>query len=73
MLVLAAVLLLTSPLRAGTREEWIAPGARVHGGFDAFIPIGVGSSSSIRNAPSPVTLISMPAGQGGRLPHQASR
>jgi hypothetical protein len=24
------------------REEWIALGARVHGGFGAFIPVGIG-------------------------------
>jgi formylmethanofuran dehydrogenase subunit E len=27
--------------RAETPEEWIALGARVHGGFGAFIPIGI--------------------------------
>jgi hypothetical protein len=27
--------------RAGTLEEWIALGARVHGAFGAFIPLGI--------------------------------
>ena len=27
--------------RAETREEWIALGARVHGGFGTFFPIGI--------------------------------
>lgn len=28
-------------LRAETREDWIALGTRLHGGFGAFIPIGI--------------------------------
>src|SRR5215467_16016512 len=31
----------TSPARAETPEEWIALGTRVHGGFGAFIPLGI--------------------------------
>jgi hypothetical protein len=27
--------------RSESREEWITLGARVHGGFDAFIPVGI--------------------------------
>jgi formylmethanofuran dehydrogenase subunit E len=35
------VSLLTLPARAETPEEWIKLGARVHGGFGAFIPAGI--------------------------------
>ena len=28
-------------IRAETRDEWITLGARVHGGFGAFIPVGI--------------------------------
>ena len=43
-LVLFAVLLLScasTAARAETPEEWIKLGARVHGGFGAFIPVGI--------------------------------
>ncbi|MET0670515.1 MAG: formylmethanofuran dehydrogenase subunit E family protein [Xanthobacteraceae bacterium] len=43
-LVLFAALLLSyasSAARAETPEEWIKLGARVHGGFGAFIPVGI--------------------------------
>jgi formylmethanofuran dehydrogenase subunit E len=41
-LVLCAVLvLLTLPTRAETPEQWIELGARVHGAFGAFIPVGI--------------------------------
>src|SRR5262245_36306377 len=30
-----------APLRAETPEEWVKLGARVHGGFGAFIPVGI--------------------------------
>jgi formylmethanofuran dehydrogenase subunit E len=33
--------LLTTGARAETPEEWIALGTRVHGGFGAFIPLGI--------------------------------
>jgi formylmethanofuran dehydrogenase subunit E len=32
---------LAGPARAETPEEWIALGARVHGGFGSFIPLGI--------------------------------
>ena len=32
---------LAGPARAETPEEWIALGTRVHGGFGAFIPLGI--------------------------------
>jgi formylmethanofuran dehydrogenase subunit E len=32
---------LAAPSRAETPEEWIKLGARVHGGFGAFIPLGI--------------------------------
>src|SRR6516225_7939062 len=40
---LFAALLLCLPLTAGaeTPEEWITLGARVHGAFGAFIPLGI--------------------------------
>jgi formylmethanofuran dehydrogenase subunit E len=43
-LVIASAVLavcLTSPSRAETPDEWIALGARVHGAFGAFIPLGI--------------------------------
>src|ERR1700738_3538287 len=36
-----AVLICGSPSNAETPEEWIALGARVHGAFGAFIPLGI--------------------------------
>jgi formylmethanofuran dehydrogenase subunit E len=40
--ILVAVLLLSSwPAQAETPAEWIALGARVHGAFGAFIPVGI--------------------------------
>jgi formylmethanofuran dehydrogenase subunit E len=40
--ILAALLLLPSmAVRAETPEEWITLGARVHGAFGAFIPLGI--------------------------------
>jgi formylmethanofuran dehydrogenase subunit E len=41
MLALAGVPALASAGRAETPEEWIKLGARVHGGFGAFIPAGI--------------------------------
>jgi formylmethanofuran dehydrogenase subunit E len=40
---LVAALLVCLPLtgRAETPDEWIALGARVHGGFGSFIPLGI--------------------------------
>ena len=40
---LVAALLVRLPLtsKAETPEEWIALGARVHGAFGAFIPLGI--------------------------------
>jgi formylmethanofuran dehydrogenase subunit E len=42
-LLLPLVLLTSVPMaaRAETPEEWVALGARVHGGFGAFIPVGI--------------------------------
>jgi len=40
-IVIFAVLLLSSTAQAETPEEWIALGARVHGAFGAFIPLGI--------------------------------
>jgi hypothetical protein len=39
--VLTATMLFASPLRAETPDEWVKLGARVHGGFGAFIPLGI--------------------------------
>jgi FmdE, Molybdenum formylmethanofuran dehydrogenase operon len=41
--IVIAILLCVLPLcaRAETPEEWIALGARVHGAFGAFIPLGI--------------------------------
>jgi formylmethanofuran dehydrogenase subunit E len=40
-LAVALALPFAAAARAQTPEEWIALGARVHGGFGAFIPIGI--------------------------------
>jgi hypothetical protein len=40
-LVAALLLIAPSAAKADTPEEWIALGARVHGGFGAFIPLGI--------------------------------
>jgi formylmethanofuran dehydrogenase subunit E len=37
----AAMLCILNPAHAETPEEWIALGTRVHGGFGAFIPLGI--------------------------------
>ena len=46
LLVAVVLFLLAAPVaassaRAETPEEWIALGTRVHGGFGAFIPLGI--------------------------------
>lgn len=40
-IAVAAALLLPTSGHAETPEEWIALGARVHGGFGSFIPLGI--------------------------------
>jgi formylmethanofuran dehydrogenase subunit E len=40
-ILLAAVLLLPTAARTETPDEWVALGARVHGAFGAFIPLGI--------------------------------
>ena len=37
----SAVIFLSLPAQAETPAQWIELGARVHGGFGAFIPIGI--------------------------------
>src|SRR5262245_12356558 len=37
----SAVILLSLPAQAETPAQWIDLGARVHGAFGAFIPIGI--------------------------------
>jgi formylmethanofuran dehydrogenase subunit E len=40
--MLAVVLAVSAvPAKAETPDEWVALGARVHGGFGAFIPLGI--------------------------------
>jgi formylmethanofuran dehydrogenase subunit E len=39
--LIALILLAATNARAETPEEWIALGARVHGAFGAFIPLGI--------------------------------
>jgi formylmethanofuran dehydrogenase subunit E len=34
-------LMVSGPADAETREQWIELGARIHGGFGAFIPVGI--------------------------------
>jgi hypothetical protein len=40
-IVLALAVLLPTAVNAETKEEWITLGARVHGGFGPFIPVGI--------------------------------
>jgi len=40
-LLLIGLIAWATPLRAETPEEWVALGTRVHGGFGAFIPLGI--------------------------------
>jgi len=37
----AVMAILAGPAPAQTREDWIALGTQVHGGFGAFIPLGI--------------------------------
>ena len=41
VVITALLLLLSFSAKAETPEEWIALGARVHGAFGAFIPLGI--------------------------------
>jgi len=41
LMVCAALMLLSLPAQAETPAQWIELGARVHGAFGAFIPIGI--------------------------------
>ena len=40
-IILSAVLINVGGARAETPEEWVKLGARVHGGFGSFIPVGI--------------------------------
>ena len=40
-LCVVLVALIAAPARAETPDEWIKLGARIHGGFGPFIPIGI--------------------------------
>ena len=40
-IICGALILLSLPARAETPAQWIELGARIHGGFGAFIPIGI--------------------------------
>ncbi len=40
-MLVAALLLLPMAARGETPDEWVTLGARVHGGFGAFIPLGI--------------------------------
>jgi formylmethanofuran dehydrogenase subunit E len=39
--IVALLLASTSPAHSETREQWIELGARIHGAFGAFIPVGI--------------------------------
>jgi formylmethanofuran dehydrogenase subunit E len=41
ILGLSSSVLLSTPAHCETREQWIELGARVHGAFGAFIPVGI--------------------------------
>jgi formylmethanofuran dehydrogenase subunit E len=62
VLALAASLgTMAAPAHAESREEWIALGARVHGGFGAFIPVGIriglDALQRLKAAPREVTVL----------------
>jgi formylmethanofuran dehydrogenase subunit E len=39
--LIAVLSVVTTSARSETRDEWITLGARVHGGFGSFIPVGI--------------------------------
>jgi formylmethanofuran dehydrogenase subunit E len=41
LVALASATILPAPGKAETPEEWITLGARIHGAFGAFIPVGI--------------------------------
>ncbi|MGE3245944.1 MAG: formylmethanofuran dehydrogenase subunit E family protein [Beijerinckiaceae bacterium] len=41
LLAVGAMALFAVPAKAETPDEWVKLGARVHGGFGAFIPLGI--------------------------------
>jgi formylmethanofuran dehydrogenase subunit E len=41
LLAIISLFFAGAPLQAETPEEWIKLGARVHGGFGSFIPVGI--------------------------------
>ena len=41
IIAIMLMILLASPARSETAEEWVALGTRVHGGFGTFIPVGI--------------------------------
>jgi formylmethanofuran dehydrogenase subunit E len=40
-IIILLAMLVPAAANAETKEEWIARGARVHGGFGPFIPVGI--------------------------------
>ena len=60
ILVLVAALSAPISLHAETPDEWIALGARVHGGFGSFIPVGIriglNALASLNATPREVTV-----------------
>jgi formylmethanofuran dehydrogenase subunit E len=40
-IVLTLLILVSIPAQAETKDEWIAIGARIHGAFGPFIPVGI--------------------------------
>jgi len=40
-IVLGLLVLSSIPAQAESKDEWIALGARIHGGFGPFIPVGI--------------------------------
>jgi hypothetical protein len=40
-MVLTLLVLVSIPAQAETKDEWIAIGARIHGAFGPFIPVGI--------------------------------
>ncbi len=56
-----AVLLIPATAHAETREEWITLGARIHGAFGPFIPVGIriglDAAAKLRADPRGLTVI----------------
>ena len=58
-IILVAALLTFHPLAASseTPDEWVTLGARVHGGFGSFIPLGIDAAKRLNAKPRELTVL----------------